>query len=132
MHSIEGGAIIWASLDAGFPTVLWQLSQVCNKFSFHLVSLLPAAKFNMLQRAFVGTSIAQHLTMGTDFLDSGTYPIACQGFDAAGPIAGTDFHQAWLQRVLEHTESARGANLTCMILSIQLPSASAGSDIFDA
>jgi hypothetical protein len=23
MHSIEGDAIIWASLDAGFPTVLW-------------------------------------------------------------------------------------------------------------
>jgi hypothetical protein len=130
MHSIEGGTIIWASLDAGFPTVPWQLSQVCNKFSFHLVSPLPAAKFNMLQRAFAGISIAQHLTMGTDFLDLGKYPIACQGFDAAGPITGTDFQQDWLQRVLEHTESARGANITCMILSIPWPSA--GSNIFDA
>jgi hypothetical protein len=132
MHSIEGDTIIWAPLDTGFPTVPWQISQVWNKFSFHLMSPLPAAKFNMLQKAFAGISIAHHLTMGTDFLDSDKYLIACQGFDAADPIAGTDFQQAWLQSFLEHTESACGSNITCMILSIPWPSASAGRDIFDA
>jgi hypothetical protein len=77
MHSIEGDTIVWASLDAGFPTVPWQLSQVCNKFSFHLASPLPPAKFNMLQRAFAGISIAQHLTTGTAFLESDKYPVTC-------------------------------------------------------
>jgi hypothetical protein len=123
IHSIEGETIVWASLDAGFPTVPWQLSQVCNKFSFHLASPLPPAKFNMLQRAFTNISIVQHLTTGTAFLESDTYPVTCQGFDAAVPIAGTIIQQAWLQKVLKHTESANGANITCMILSILLPSA---------
>jgi hypothetical protein len=67
------------------------------------MSPLPPAKFNILQRAFAGISIAQHLTTGTDFLDSDKYPITCQGFDAVGPIAGTVIHQAWFQKVLEHT-----------------------------
>jgi hypothetical protein len=112
MHSIEGCTIVWAPLDAGFPTVPWQLSQVCNKFSFHLASPLPPAKFNMLQREFTGISIAQHLTTGTTFLESDKYPVTCQVFDAVGPIAGTFIQQDWLQKVLEHTESAHGANIT--------------------
>jgi hypothetical protein len=86
----------------------------------------------MLHRAFTGISIAQELTTGTTFLESDKYRIRYQGFDVTGPIAGTAIQKAWFQKVLEHTESARGANITCMILSILLPSASARSDLFNA
>jgi hypothetical protein len=132
MHSIEGDTILWASLDAGLSTVPWQLSQVCNKFSFHLASPLPPAKFNMLQRALSGISVAQHLTTGTTFIESKKYPVTCQGFDAAGPIAGTVIQKAWLQKLLDHTYSARGSNITCMILRIPVPSVSSRIDLFSA
>jgi hypothetical protein len=131
MHSIERDTIVWASLDAGFPTVPWKLSQVCNKFSFHLVSPLPRAKPNQLQSTFAGSSVTQHLTSGTAFLESDEYPVACQGFDATGPIADTTIQTAWLRKVLEHTESAQGTNVNCMILIIPLTSVLVGSAPFD-
>jgi hypothetical protein len=131
MHSIERDTIVWASLDAECPTVPWQLSQVCNKFSFYLVSPLPLANPNQLQSTFAGSSVTQHLTSGTAFLKSDEYPVACQGLDAAGPIADTTIQHAWLRKVLEHRESAHGANVNCMILSIPLTSVLVASTPFN-
>jgi hypothetical protein len=132
MRSIGADTIVCASLDAGFPTIPWQLSRVCNKFTFHLASSLPSVKFNMLQQTFAGTIIVYHPIPGITFLKSYAYSAACQGIYASSPIAGTATQQAWFWNAIGHTESACGANITCMILSIPLPSPSTRGDPFNA